>query len=137
MLDRRTLYCILLHLFCGKVLANSAVFNPCASRTEMTENEAHQVMENWPDPPVDRAYKCLLTCVLLELGLIDDRGNVQIDKYMKSGVVDWQYVAFELVTCRIEFSDEKDLCELSYGLFNCFRVVKLATERNSSVSNAK
>nr|BAD83892.1 Odorant-binding protein 57e [Drosophila melanogaster] len=136
MLDQLTL-CLLLNFLCANVLANTSVFNPCVSQNELSEYEAHQVMENWPVPPIDRAYKCFLTCVLLDLGLIDERGNVQIDKYMKSGVVDWQWVAIELVTCRIEFSDERDLCELSYGIFNCFKNVKLAAEKNVSISNAK
>ncbi|EDV55319.1 general odorant-binding protein 57e [Drosophila erecta] len=136
MLDRPTPYLLLLFL-CGKVLANTAVFNPCASQAALSETEAHKVMESWPDPPIDRAHKCYLTCVLLDLGLVDQNGDVQIDKYLKSGVVDWRYVAFELINCRIEFGDERDLCELSYGLFNCFRAVKLAAESNSSLSNAK
>ncbi|KAH8365260.1 hypothetical protein KR084_006804, partial [Drosophila pseudotakahashii] len=114
------------------VKGNSAVYNPCIQQTELTEAEAHQVLEKWPDYPIDRTYKCFLTCVLLDLELISESGKVQINKYLKSGVVDWQWVAIELVTCRIEFDDEKDLCEYSFGMFNCFRKVKLEAEKKST-----
>ncbi|XP_016957030.1 general odorant-binding protein 57e [Drosophila biarmipes] len=127
MMDRQALYIILLFL-CGTVDGNSAVFNPCIQQIELSQDEAHQVLENWPETIIDRGYKCFLTCVLLDLGLITKSGDLQIDKYMKSGVVDWRWVATDLVVCRIEFSDEKDLCELSFGLFNCFRRVKKEAE---------
>ncbi|XP_017072577.1 general odorant-binding protein 57e [Drosophila eugracilis] len=128
MLDRQALYLILL-LSCGTVHGNSAVYNPCIKYMKLTEDEATQVLNHWPDrkdPSFDdRGYRCFLTCVLIDMGLISPSGQVQIDKYMKSGVVDWRYVAMELVWCRGDFEDEKDLCELAFGIFNCFREVKL------------
>ncbi|XP_016927426.3 general odorant-binding protein 57e [Drosophila suzukii] len=123
MFDRKALYLIVAFL-CGTVNGNTPVYNPCIQQIELTKEEAHQVLENWPDTPIDRSYKCFLTCVLLDLGLISKSGEVQIDEYLKSGVVDWRWVAMELVYCRIEFSDEKDLCDLAFGLWNCFRKVK-------------
>nr|BAG11613.1 odorant-binding protein 57e [Drosophila takahashii] len=134
MFDQKALYLIVVFL-CGTVNGNSAVYNPCIQQTELTEDEAHQVLENWPDSPIDRVYKCFLTCVLLDLELISKSGEVQIDKYLKTGVVDWKWVAIDLVTCRIEFSDEKDLCELAYGIFNCYRRVKLEAEEKASKQN--
>nr|BAG11625.1 odorant-binding protein 57e [Drosophila fuyamai] len=133
MLDRQPLYLFLMFL-CRTVHSNSAVFNPCISQMEFTKAEASQVLEHWPDNGalIDRDFKCFLTCALLDLGLISKHGEVQIGEYVRSGVVDWKWVATDLVVCRAEYEDERDLCELSFGLFNCFREVKLAAERKAS-----
>ncbi|XP_016989445.1 general odorant-binding protein 57e [Drosophila rhopaloa] len=133
MLNREALYLFLMFL-CRTVHSNSAVYNPCIRQMELTKDEASQVLEKWPDNGalVDREFKCFLTCVLLDLGLISKHGVVQIGEYLRSGVVDWKWVATDLVVCRAEYEDEKDLCELSFGLFNCFREVKLAAERKAS-----
>ncbi|XP_017123179.1 general odorant-binding protein 57e [Drosophila elegans] len=133
MLNRQVLHLLLIFL-CARVDGNSAVFNPCISRPQLTEDEASQVLENWTKNVtlVDRTFKCLLTCLLMDLDLVSSSGQVQIDKYLKAGVVDWKYWAIELVTCRAEFEDEKDVCELSYGMFNCFREVKLEFDKRAS-----
>nr|BAG11623.1 odorant-binding protein 57e [Drosophila ficusphila] len=132
MFDRQALF-VFITFWCGIVHANSALFNPCISRQELTLDEATQVLDHWPSKEnlssIDRNYKCFLTCVLLDLELISANGEVQIDKYTKLGVIDWKWVATELVSCRAKYVDEKDLCELAFGLFNCFRELKLSAEK--------
>nr|BAG11631.1 odorant-binding protein 57e2 [Drosophila constricta] len=131
MLDRLALYLFVIILG-SKVQGDSVVFNPCTSQKELSEADTLMVLENWPDNHnvslIDRSYKCFITCVLIDLGLINGTGQVQIDKYVKSGNLDWKWVATELAPCRSKYLDEADLCEFAFGIFNCFRERKLAAE---------
>ncbi|KAH8258266.1 hypothetical protein KR038_008888, partial [Drosophila bunnanda] len=113
--------------------ANSVVLNPCMSQKELSEDEALTALENWPDNHdislIERSYKCSMTCVLMDLDLINNLGQVSIDKYVKSGALDRNWVATDLSSCRTKYEDEHDLCEYAFGIFNCFREMKLAVER--------
>ncbi|KAH8291538.1 hypothetical protein KR054_012571, partial [Drosophila jambulina] len=105
------------------------VYNPCMSQKELSEDEAVSALENWPDnQDLSRSYKCFMTCVLIDVGLINKSGEVQINKYVQSGALDRNWVASELASCRSKYIEEHDLCEYAFGLFNCFREMKLAAE---------
>nr|BAG11635.1 odorant-binding protein 57e [Drosophila jambulina] len=131
MLDRQTLYLFVI-ILCASVQGNTVVFNSCMSQKELPEDQALTALENWPDNHdlslVEHSYKCFMTCVLMDLGVVDKMGQVQIDKYLKSGALDRNWVAIDLAPCRSKYHDEMDMCEYVFGLFNCFREMKLAAE---------
>nr|BAG11628.1 odorant-binding protein 57e [Drosophila auraria] len=124
MLGRLVLY-LFVSVLCDTVQGTSVVFNPCASQKELSEAQALVALENWPDNHnvdlIDRSYKCFITCVLMDLELINGTGHVQVDKYVKSGVLDWKWVTSESAMCRSRYLDEPDMCNLVFGIFNCLR----------------
>nr|BAG11633.1 odorant-binding protein 57e [Drosophila tani] len=132
MLGRLAL-CLFVSILSDTVQADSVVFDPCASQKELSEADTLMVLNNWPDHHnvslIDRSYKCFITCVLMDLKLINGTGHVQIDEYVKLGFLDWKWVASELAPCRARYLDKADLCEFAFGLFNCFRERKLAAEK--------
>ncbi|XP_017024953.1 general odorant-binding protein 57e [Drosophila kikkawai] len=132
MMDGQSFYLFLIFL-CSSVQGASVVFNPCISQKELSAAEAIIALENWPDNQdislIEHRYKCTMTCVLIDLGLVNKMGQVQIDKYVESGVLDRMWVASDLASCRSKYHDEWDLCEFVFGIFNCFREMKLAAER--------
>nr|BAG11630.1 odorant-binding protein 57e1 [Drosophila constricta] len=133
MLDRLTLY-IFVIILRGTDQGYPVDGNPCTTSNELDEDATLMVLETWPDnqylQSYDHHYKCFITCLLMNLGLINGTGHVQIDKYVKSGVLDWQWVANELAPCRFKFQDEADMCEFVFGIFHCYRERKLAAEKN-------
>ncbi|KAH8253654.1 hypothetical protein KR032_006380, partial [Drosophila birchii] len=109
------------------------VYNPCITQKELSEAEAVIALEKWPDNQdltrIERRYKCYMTCILIDLGLINKMGQLQMDKYLKSGALDKNWWASDLASCRSKYQDEQDLCEYTFGIFNCFREMKLAEEK--------
>ncbi|KAH8401363.1 hypothetical protein KR009_004951, partial [Drosophila setifemur] len=108
---------------------NSVVYNPCISQKEYPMEEMQIFLDNWPDDQnvsrIDRSYKCFMTCVLIDLGLMNDNGQLQIEKHLEFGFVDPHWWIKELAPCRTKYEDEHDLCEFAFGIFNCFRERKL------------
>ncbi|KAH8274580.1 hypothetical protein KR018_001353, partial [Drosophila ironensis] len=102
---------------------------PCVELNGITEAEANAVMENWPDDLnlaiVNRTHKCYVSCILVYFGILDTSAELTLDKYFDTGVIDEYAVAPALNQCRFEYKDEKDLCERTFGIFNCLRIHKL------------
>ncbi|KAH8373761.1 hypothetical protein KR200_001487, partial [Drosophila serrata] len=113
--------------------ADSVIYNPCASQKELPDAEKLIALENWPDNQdislIEHSYKCSMACVLMDLGLINQIGRVTIDNYVRSGALDGKWVISDLASCRNKYHDEQDLCEYAFGIFNCFREMKLGAER--------
>jgi len=61
--------------------------------------------------------------------IIGTSGEVTLDKYFDSGVIDEFAFAPTLLRCRYEYREETDFCEHTFGIFNCFRQEKLLSKK--------
>jgi len=91
----------------------------------VAEEEADGVFKDWPAnlnlASVNRTHKCYVTCIFYLYNLISPSGDVTLEKYFNSGIIDEIAFAPTLNRCRDEYKNETDFCEHIFGMFNCFR----------------
>ncbi|KAH8319964.1 hypothetical protein KR074_010037, partial [Drosophila pseudoananassae] len=100
--------------------------DPCENHLGFTDNEANEVMENWPAnllvSSVNRTHKCRVACILFYYMLLNYDGEIHLDKYLDAGIIDEYEISSTLVRCQYEYRNEKDVCEYGFGIFYCYRM---------------
>ncbi|KAI8038528.1 hypothetical protein M5D96_008428, partial [Drosophila gunungcola] len=86
----------------------SQFFNdPCTNHNGITDDEIDCVLEDWPRnlnlASVNRTHKCYVSCILMYVNLVDNYGQIKLDQYFKSGVIDEYAFAPTLHRCHSEF----------------------------------
>ncbi|XP_037716005.1 general odorant-binding protein 57d [Drosophila subpulchrella] len=111
----------------------SEYIDPCPHHNGFSEEEAEAVLKDWPGnlnlAKVNRSHKCYVTCILMYFDIVGTSGEVTLDKYFDSGVIDEFAFAPTLLRCRYEYREETDFCEHTFGIFNCFRQEKLLSKK--------
>ncbi|XP_017003130.1 general odorant-binding protein 57d [Drosophila takahashii] len=104
-------------------------FDPCTHHNGIPEKEVEALFKDWPNnlnlASVNRTHKCYVTCILLYYQLVGTSGEIMLDKYFDSGVIDEYAFAPIMGRCLYEYREETDFCEHTFGLFNCFRQERL------------
>nr|BAG11610.1 odorant-binding protein 57d1 [Drosophila takahashii] len=107
----------------------SEYFDPCTHHNGIPEEEAEAVFNDWPAnlnlATVSRTHKCYVSCILLYYDLIGTSGEVTLDKYFDSKIIDEFAFSPIMRRCLYEYRKETDLCEHTFGVFNCFRQERL------------
>nr|BAG11605.1 odorant-binding protein 57d2 [Drosophila varians] len=116
-------------LFCcifGVIPVKSEFEDPCENHLGFTEEEANEVMENWPAnlsvSRVNRTHKCRVACIIFYYGLANTNGDIHLYKYYHAGIIDQAQVSSTLVKCHAKYIHEKDVCEYAFGIFYCYRL---------------
>ncbi|XP_016957029.2 general odorant-binding protein 57d [Drosophila biarmipes] len=116
-------------LLLGFQFSRSEFFDPCPHHNGFTEEQADALFKDWPAnlnlASVNRSHKCYVTCILVYYDLVGFSGELSLDKYFDSGVIDEFAFAPTMRRCRDEYKKETDICEHTFGIFNCFRQEKL------------
>nr|BAG11611.1 odorant-binding protein 57d2 [Drosophila takahashii] len=118
----------LLFLF-GFQFGNSKSYHPCHFDDRVVQyiadEEANKDLKDWPLnlnlASVNKTHKCYVTCIFILKNLVSTSGEVTLDKYFDSGIIDKISFTPTLTRCRDEFSKETDLCDHVFGMLNCFR----------------
>nr|BAG11615.1 odorant-binding protein 57d2 [Drosophila biarmipes] len=113
----------------GHQFGNSEFIHPCNHHNGITEEVAHEVLKVWPGnlnlASVNRTHKCYVTCIFLYYSIVSSSGDITLDKYYNSGVINEYAFTPTLRRCIYEKRLETDYCEHTFGMFNCFRQGKL------------
>nr|BAG11603.1 odorant-binding protein 57d [Drosophila merina] len=129
------LHVSLMVIKCGIILAQFKYQDPCENHLGFTAEEANAIMENWPAnlavSKVNRTHKCLVACLVSYFMLLDNSGEIHLDKYFDAGIIDEFEVAGTLVRCFEEYKNEKDICDYAFGMFNCYRMEKIINSESS------
>nr|BAG11608.1 odorant-binding protein 57d [Drosophila erecta] len=106
-------------------LSNSEFYDPCPHTNGIDEDEAEAVFRDWPAylslSSVNRTHKCYVICIFQYYNIVSTSGEITLEKYYDSGVIDEFAVAPKINRCRYEFRKEEDFCERMFAVFNCLR----------------
>ncbi|KMY95279.1 general odorant-binding protein 57d [Drosophila simulans] len=104
--------------------------DPCPHNEGIDENIAEGILSDWPAnvnlTSVKRSHKCYVTCILQYYNIVSSSGEIFLDKYYDTGVIDEFAVAPKINRCRYEFRMETDYCSRIFAIFNCLRQELLA-----------
>nr|BAG11612.1 odorant-binding protein 57d3 [Drosophila takahashii] len=103
----------------------SEFIHPCTNYNAIREEEANGVLTDWPGnlnlAIVNKTHKCYVSCILYYYGVVATSGDVTLDKYYESGIIDQYAFVDTLRLCINECREYSDFCDHTFCMFNCFR----------------
>nr|BAG11621.1 odorant-binding protein 57d2 [Drosophila ficusphila] len=104
----------------------------CRNHNGIKIEDANTVLDDWPAnlnlAKVNRTHKCYVACIFYYFNIISYSGELTLDKYFDNGNINELQVAPTIRRCEYQFEDEKDFCEHTFGMFDCFRQEMLLDE---------
>ncbi|XP_067633691.1 general odorant-binding protein 57c-like [Eurosta solidaginis] len=97
-------------------------------------NVTEQELQEFPDEPiaedVDMKFKCYANCLMHGMGFMDTNGRLDADAMHEMGILSEQ--SYEcVVECKAANDMEDDMCEYSFGIMLCIRMLHGDTQDES------
>nr|BAG11622.1 odorant-binding protein 57d3 [Drosophila ficusphila] len=116
----------------GCHFAYSDSVEACRNFIGLKVEDANIVLSHWPAnlnlAKVNRTHKCYVACIFFSFSLLSSSGQLTLDKYFDNGNINELQVAPTIRRCEYQFENEKDFCEHTFGMFDCFRQEMLLDE---------
>ncbi|BFG06342.1 general odorant-binding protein 57e [Drosophila madeirensis] len=116
-------------LFYGYAHCKTSMFNPCRGQNDTTPEEQRLFLDNWQQHVssnvLDRSFRCFATCILYDMHIMDDQGQLHMDQYMVEEAQEESWNS-SVAKCQAEFEDVAHSCGYGFGMANCLLSLRAA-----------